>query len=304
MQLSYSQFHSMFQYDFHLGFDTPLLISVALEVMQHGRVHLRATSGMFRYFKSLWGTHHRFLLAVHPDALHCVDSDVVVYLRKVLPGKESIEEFLNEHHWSRSWRKVKDQLRNTYMFCKCSGDTGKVKVALQKHDNRLDEIEQYSRRDNIVVHGLPEQDGECTNDVIIGVAAAAGVVITNSNISTSHRVGRPGNARDGKPRPIVARFVRRDTRTGFLRSKKKLKGHAAYNGMFLSEQLSPMRAKLLHAVKNDADTARTRTLDGKIFCTKRADPDGKRYVLTSPDDLFKQFGWGEDKLKKSGLFVD
>ena len=113
------------------------------------------------------------------------------------------------------------------------------------------------------------------------MAAAAGVVITNGDISTSHRVGRPGNARGGKPRPIVARFVRRDTRTGILRSKKKIKGHAAYNGVFVSEQLSPMRAKLLHAVKNDADTARTWTIDGKIFCTKRADPDGKRYVLTS-----------------------
>ena len=42
--------------------------------------------------------------------------------------------------------------------------------------------------------------------------------------------------------------------------------------------------------------ARTWTIDGKIFCTKRADPDGKRYVLTSPDDMFKQFGWGQDKL--------
>ena len=187
------------------------------------------------------------------------------------------------------------------MLCKCSG---KVKVALQKHDDRLDEIEQYSRRDNIVAHGLPEQDGECTNDVIIAVAAAAGVVVTNGDISTSHRVGRPGNARDGKPRPIVARFGRWDTRTGILRSKKKLKGHAAYNGVFVSEQLSPVRAKLLHAVKNDADTARTWTIDGKIFCTKRADPDGKRYVLTSPDDLFKQLGWGQDKLKKSGLFFD
>ena len=50
--------------------------------------------------------------------------------------------------------------------------------------------------------------------------------------------------------------------------------------------------------------ASTWTIDGKIFCTKRADPDGKRNVLTCPDDLFKQLGWGEDKLKKSGLFVD
>ena len=88
-----------------------------------------------------------------------------------------------------------------------------------------------------------EQDGECANDVVIAVAAAAGVVVTNGDISTSHRVGRPGNARGGKPRPIVARFVRRDQRTAILRSKKKLKGHAAYNGVFVSERLSPMRAE-------------------------------------------------------------
>ena len=48
------------------------------------------------------------------------------------------------------------------------------------------------------------------------MAAAAGVVVTKGDISTSHRVGRLGNARAGKPRPIVARFVRWDTRTGIF----------------------------------------------------------------------------------------
>ena len=177
------------------------------------------------------------------------------------------------------------------VMCKCSGDVAKVKVALQRHDFRIDEVEQYSRRDNIVAHGLKEDDGENTNDVVIAVAAAAGVPLTNGDISTSHREGRPGNARGGKPRPIVVRFARRDTRTGFLRNNKKLKGHTVYNGVFLGEQLSSMRAKLLHAVKNDEDTARTWTIDAKIFCTKCADPDGKRYVLNSPDDLFKHRGW-------------
>ena len=65
-----------------------------------------------------------------------------------------------------------------------------------------------------------------------------------------------------------------------------------YNGVFLGEQLLPMRAKLLHAVKNDEDNARTWTIDTKIFCTKHADPDSKRYVLTSPDDMIIHLGWG------------
>ena len=110
-------------------------------------------------------------------------------------------------------------------MCNCIGDVAKNPMA--QHDFRIDEVEQYSRRDNIVVHGLKEEDGESTNDVVIAVAAAAGVAITNGDISTSHRVGRPDNAnRGGKPRPIVVRFVRRDTR--FLRNKKKLKGHTVY----------------------------------------------------------------------------
>ena len=81
-------------------------------------------------------------------------------------------------------------------MCKCSGDVAKVKVAMQRHDFRIDEVEQYSGRDNIMVHELKEEDGENTNDVVIAVAAAAEVPLTNGDISASHRVGRPGNARE------------------------------------------------------------------------------------------------------------
>ena len=56
-------------------------------------------------------------------------------------------------------------------ICKCTGgDVAKVKVALQRHDFRIDEVEQYCRRDNIVVHGLQEEDGESTNGIVIAVA--------------------------------------------------------------------------------------------------------------------------------------
>ena len=66
------------------------------------------------------------------------------------------------------------------------------------------------------MRGVPENDGESTNAVVIGVAASAGVVVSEADISTSHRVGRH---QPNKMRPIVARFVRRDLRTQFLRSR-------------------------------------------------------------------------------------
>ena len=176
----------------------------------------------------------------------------------------------------------------------------KAQAVIQAHDNRLDEIEQYSRRDNIVFRGVPETPGESTTEVVKAISEKAGVVLSDADISTTHRVGRPSPS---KPRPIVARFVRRDTRTNLLRKKKQLKDDDNYKDVILTEHLAPARAKLLHAVKNDEGTERVWTLDCKIHCTLKSDPQ-KKYVLTSPEDLFKQLGWEEEKLKRSGLFVD
>ena len=176
----------------------------------------------------------------------------------------------------------------------------KVQTVVQKHDNRLDEIEQYSRRDNVVLRGVAEDAGESTNQRVMEIAAAAGVTVTEANISTSHRVGRP---QPNKTRPIIARFVRRDLRTDLLRNKRKLKDTSSKDVM-VGEHLSPGRAKLLQIVKQDENTEKVWTIDGRINCTLKNDPQRKKFVISSPEDLFRQLGWKEDKLKQSGLFVD
>ncbi|XP_072170535.1 uncharacterized protein [Diadema setosum] len=176
----------------------------------------------------------------------------------------------------------------------------KVQATVQNHDNRLDEVEQYSRRDNVIMRGVPENDGESTNAVVIDVAASAGVAVSEADISTSHRVGRP---QPNKMRPIVARFVRRDLRTQLLRSKRKLKDSEQHKDIMIMEHLSPGRAKLLQAVKQDENTEKVWTIDGKVHCTLKSDPH-KKHIIHGPDDLFKRLGWSEDKLKQSGLFLD
>ena len=175
----------------------------------------------------------------------------------------------------------------------------KISRAIRSHDYRIDEQEQYSRRENLMIRGIPETENEVTNDKVVEVAELMRVRVAHEDISTSHRIGRP---QPGRERPLVARFVRRDKRTEILRNKKKLKD--TNRGVFVDEHLSPLRAKLLNLVKRDEDTARVWTIDGKIFCTRKGDPEGKKYVLTTPDDLFKQLGWGEQKLKDSGLLQD
>ena len=51
-----------------------------------------------RYERIAWTKEEKKAVKMH------FASDII---RKILPGKEGIEEFLNEHHWSRSMAKCK-----------------------------------------------------------------------------------------------------------------------------------------------------------------------------------------------------
>ena len=180
---------------------------------------------------------------------------------------------------------------------------GKVKAAVVEHDRRLTELEQYSRRDNIVIRGVPErEEAEDTSAIVVEVAKTEGVEISVGDISTSHRVGRKSQTMQAKPRPIVARFVRRDVRTKILRQKRKLNESESHRGVYVTEHLAPGRVKLFHAVKNDEKTEKVWTIDGKVFCTLKG--SDRKHTIVGPDDLFRHLGWSEERLTGSGLFVD
>lgn len=176
-----------------------------------------------------------------------------------------------------------------------------LRGVMQRHDNKLVDMEQELRRDNIIIRGVPETPEESPSQILVDVAAEAGVKIEKADISTSHRVGRP---QAGKPRPILARFVRHDDRVRLLKSKRKLQG-SKYDKVMVGEHLAPGRAKLLKAVKDDPGVLKAWITDGRVICIlKRDGPDGRKYSISSPDDLFRLLGWSEDQLKNSRLFLD
>ena len=79
-------------------------------------------------------------------------------------------------------------------------DVGKKLCSLQVENQKLtfeiDCLEQYSRRENVLIFGLEETQGENTNTVFIDMARDVGVTITPADISGSHRLGRPGGSSD------------------------------------------------------------------------------------------------------------
>ena len=99
----------------------------------------------------------------------------------------------------------------------------RLQAKLQTKHFDLDRQEQYSRKDSVRIYGIPEAEDEReTNDIVVKLAKDIGVNITTADLSVSHRLGRRG--RWGKPRTIIAKFVRRQCKTDVMRNKSTFCG--------------------------------------------------------------------------------
>ena len=177
-----------------------------------------------------------------------------------------------------------------------------LKTEVQKCRFELDKLEQYSCKESMRLYGVVEKDDEVTSKVVAKVCNDLGVQVREEDISVSHRLPYRRFV-DGQPKskPIIAKFVRRDTKTEVMKKKKNLKGMPAYSDVFIADDLTPLRSKMLCELKKDDQVKRAWSIDGRISCIVLENGNDVRKYVDSPDDLFK-VGWSEEKMKESGFF--
>lgn len=156
----------------------------------------------------------------------------------------------------------------------------RASVRLNAYEN--DRLQQYTRRENIRISGITEAEGEQLKAKIVNIASDMGLNIDESAINACHRLGP---ARQGtRARAVIVRFFARDVKHDFLVNKNKLKNMEQYRGVYVNEDLTLLRSKLLQYVKRQDGVESAYTREGKVICRLR---DGSRVTVETPDDLFK-----------------
>ena len=145
----------------------------------------------------------------------------------------------------------------------------------------LDKLQQYGRRENMRIAGLPETENENVREKVNNIGQRIGVTIPESAINVVHRTGPRGGPRP--PRMVLVRFASREVKYELLRNKKNLKDIPDLKGIFIGEDLTPLRAKLLRKVKSLPNVKNANTKDGIIHCNMN---NGSHVIVESPDDLF------------------
>ena len=73
-------------------------------------------------------------------------------------------------------------------------------------EDKIDDLEQYTRRNSIRINRVPEFKGENTDDIIKSVAKTIDVELTDDMVDRSHRVD-PKSTTDHRNRAIVVKFT-------------------------------------------------------------------------------------------------
>ena len=70
-------------------------------------------------------------------------------------------------------------------------------------------------------------------------------------------------------RPVIVRFISRQKKQEVMMSKKNLKTKAGYNKTYIHEDITRLRAKMLHFVKEVPGIGRVWTREGLIYCKRK-----------------------------------
>ena len=138
----------------------------------------------------------------------------------------------------------------------------------------VDDLEQYTRRTNVRIYGVAEQPEENTDNLAVDFfKSELNVDVASNDISRSHRVGKKSGA---KPRPIIVRFTKHNTKVAVMSRRRVLKERKRpFN---LQEDLTINRREILKYLNKDIEegiVSKVWTVDG-VICFR---PSGDSSVI-------------------------
>ena len=138
--------------------------------------------------------------------------------------------------------------------------TSEMAQRIDKLEHLVDRQEQYSRCNCLLVHGIAETNDENMDSLVLRmINQKLDVNITENEIDRSHRIGRK---KDGqRPRPIIVKLTRYNTRKKAFASKRKLKR----TGFSITQSLMAKRMEQLNKAREKHGFTNVWTTDGRIL---------------------------------------
>lgn len=159
------------------------------------------------------------------------------------------------------------------------------RAAVDQLEAEVADLNQYGRRCNLEIHGLPvsgDPRAEDVDTVLSNVAAKIGLRYSKEQVHKAHRLQQRN---DGSPATFLVQFFSREVRDDWIKAGKKAK----LTGVYFNENLCSYFKGLLRDTKFKARACNYSYVwwqSGKIL-VRKADGDRDVIVIKSRKDLTK-----------------
>lgn len=153
---------------------------------------------------------------------------------------------------------------------------------LKQQDNRLNNLEQYSRRNSVRIYGIddrnPKETSHETSEIVANILKSKlNVDVDIQDIDVAHRTGR--FLKDGN-RPIICKFVTRLKKFEVIKRRRNLKGTA----VVIKEDLTLINVKRINEASKVENVTKVWSDDGKIIALLDTD---EKILIDYKTDLTK-----------------
>ena len=164
-------------------------------------------------------------------------------------------------------------------------EIGQVKFALKSREIQMNDLEQYTRSNNIRIYGLDDRNKEKTAEettrvVLNFLSNKLDIDLRDSDIDIAHRLGK--FLKEGN-RPVICRFASRLNKMRVMKNRRLLK-RSVY---VIKEDLTYKKQKLLQYV-SEVENVKTAWSDqGKIIALLEAEEgeESPKVMVTLKTDL-------------------
>uniref|UniRef100_A0A147BIZ2 Myosin light chain kinase n=1 Tax=Ixodes ricinus TaxID=34613 RepID=A0A147BIZ2_IXORI len=174
--------------------------------------------------------------------------EMAINISTLVQGQKSFEKRLEAIEASTS--KIKDLSRE---LNDTQGKLVHLEATVVKLESKIDDLENRSRRNNLVIYGVEESNAETEQHLMEKVVEGFFKSKMSVEVKSLERIHRLGRVARGKPRPIILRFGNYNERQNVLRNAKKLKGTRIFINEDFSKNVRMIRKKLWESAKENRE---------------------------------------------------
>ena len=167
----------------------------------------------------------------------------------------------------KAWEEISDLksnvAENTHEVNIMKSKYERLQQEIQALMRKSNDLEQYTRKENLRLLFVPEEDDENCEEVVVRCLTEMGINPANMNFHAVHRVGKkkpsPTNSTEEvSPRQIIVRFINRKGRDNVWENRGKVKNSTdkLFKNAFFVPDLTKENAEISYKLHKAARRAR------------------------------------------------